>query len=73
MWLDITLASMTFYLRDKYSRKKETLHLQTVRKNEPCDIIKGRAERRSGKGNPLERVTRQIFSILCRVSSKKQR
>ena len=41
--------------------------LQSVRKNEPCDVIKGRDERRSGKENPLKRdgyidVTRLIFS-----------
>ena len=36
-------------------------------KNEPCDFIKGRDKRRSGKGNPLKRdgsidVARLIFS-----------
>ena len=41
--------------------------LQSVRKNDPCDVIKGRDERRGGKGNPLKKdgsidVPRLIFS-----------
>ena len=46
---------------------------KSVRKNELCDVIKGRDERRSGKGNLFKRdgsvgVTQLIFWTLCRTS-----
>ena len=47
--------------------------IQRILKYMPCDVIKMRGERRSGKGNPLKRdrsidVTRLIFRTLCRAS-----
>ena len=42
-------------LKKKFKITKIGKTLQSVSKDQPCDVIKMRVERRSGKGNPLKR------------------